>query len=405
MISTSRYVVIGNGAAGNSAAERLRQNDPDAAITLIAAERHPHYSRVALPRYVRGQIGEDKVLMRKFDDYTRLGIELRSGISARAVDARDKTVTCSDGSVHAFDKLLIATGGRPKQSGWELSGQARTSLVFQTLEDARRIIEFSDQSSHVLVIGGGYIGYELAECIAHRNRAKVTWIMRGPRFLHQILDEQAGAICDALAEAAGVSVVKNDSIAGVSPVGARYRVTTVQGRVFEVDLIAQGIGIDYFTEPAESAGIAVDRGIATDSRLRTEIKDIFAAGDIARFVDEKSGRQFQVGAWDSAVSQGRLAADNMSGGDKPFEDVTTYTTSLFGSTLAVIGDLVARPEKRYHTVYDGEKNYRLFHFVGDTLAGAVVIGSPKGRKRLIELVRDKISLGSRPETLPEFATV
>lgn len=399
-----RYVVLGNGAAGNAAAERLRQNDPGSSVTLVAAERHPHYSRVALPRYVRGQIAEEKLMMRTFEDYRRLGIDLLSGIAATSVDPSRKMVMCADGSILPYDKLLIATGGRPKPSTWQLSDAPRSSLVFQTIEDARRIIEASESARQVLVVGGGFIGYELAESIAHRNTAKVVWMMRGPWFLHNVLDAPAGLICNILAAEAGVEIITGDSIQSVTANSAGFHVTTAGARRMDVDVIAQGIGIDYYAEPALSAGLNAEPGIRTDSRLRTRIPDIYAAGDIALFENEETGRLMQMGSWESALAQGRLAADNMAGGDEPFQDVPTYTTSLFGSNLAVLGDMTRNgPESRVHTVRSGDRGYRRFHIRKDRLVGAVLIGSPKGRKRLIEMIKQGTPVTPDPQAMSEFA--
>ncbi|KQS89429.1 FAD/NAD(P)-binding oxidoreductase [Rhizobium sp. Leaf386] len=398
-----QYVILGNGAAGNSAAERLRQNDPHASIALVCAERHPHYSRVALPRFVRGQITEDKVMMRSVESYAKLNIDAQLGVKALGINAETKRVKCDDGRTLAYDKLLIATGGRPRPSAWAQPGDDRRSLPFQTVDDARAIISLTSEARHVLVVGGGFIGYELAESIAFRKQAKVTWMMRGPWFLPHVLDASAGAIARNLAEEAGVDLITNDEIETIDKSSAGYRVTTRSGRRLDVDLIAQGIGIDYHTEVALTAGLVAAPGIRTDSRLRTPVQDIYAAGDIALFYNERTGRYTQTGSWDSAIAQGKTVADNMAGGDAPFVDVSTYTTSLFGSTLAVLGDVhagAARGEKI--TIESDGDDYRQFHIVNGKLVGAILIGSPKGRKRFIELIRTEVPVSAGIEEVPRL---
>ena len=383
-----RYVILGNGAAGNSAAERLRRNDPNASIVLVCAERYPHYSRVALPRFVRGQISEDKVMMRSVESYSNANIDARFGVNAVGIDPSTKTVQCDDARIVPYDKLLIATGGRPRPSAWAQPGDNRISMPFQTIDDARALIALSADARHVLVIGGGFIGYELAESIAFRKQAKVTWIMRGPWFLPHVLDPSAGAIARNLAEEAGVDLITSDEIETIDKCATGYRVATRSGRRLDVDLIAQGIGIDYHTEVALTAGLVGAPGIRTDSRLQTAVKDIYAAGDIALFYNERTGRHTQTGSWDSAISQGKTVADNMAGDDVPFLDVSTYTTSLFGSTLAVLGDVHAGAPVGEKVTFESEgRSYRQFHIVDGKLAGAILIGSPKGRKRFIELIQ------------------
>lgn len=393
MSDTIRHIVIGNGAAGNSAAERLRQNDPNCSITLISAERHVHYSRVALPRFVRGQITADKVMMRTRESYVKANIDLRLSVRILAVDAYRKTVTCDDGAVIAFDRLLIATGGRPRPSPWQDPCDERRNLTFQTLDDAQKIIEYSENAKHVLVVGGGFIGYELAESIAFRKSAKVTWLMRGSRFLPHVLDASAGALCQNLAAEAGVDVLTEDGVETVDAHGGRYIVTTKSGRRLDVDFIAQGIGIDYYTDPAISAGLTAEPGIRTNSRLETAVGGIYAAGDIAMIQNARTGRYLQTGAWDSATAQGRAAADNMSGADQPYFEVPTYTTSFFSSTLAVLGDVHAVGGTGTRITFESDgRDYRQFHIAEGRLIGAVIIGSPKGRKRFIEIIRDQAPL-------------
>ncbi|MER2634391.1 MAG: FAD/NAD(P)-binding oxidoreductase [Rhizobiaceae bacterium] len=398
---TETFVVLGNGAAGQTAAERIRALKAESKIVLISAERHPHYSRVALPRYVRGQIAEDKVFMRSMKTYAEYDIDFRPGLTATAIDARERFVQTSDGHSTRYDKLLIATGGRPKRSPWEIEELPESSMAFQTVDDARRIIARSDEARNVLVVGGGFIGYELAEGIAFRNKAKVTWLMRGPWFLSNILDQQAGAICKDLGEQAGVNMIDSDQIRSVEKVGEVFRVSTMTGHRFEVDLIAQGIGIDYHIEAAISAGLVGEPGIRTNSRLRTKIPDIFAAGDIALFEDEGARRYRQTGTWDSAMAQGKIAADNMAGGNQPFQEVATYTTTMFGSTIAVLGDVGrdAAGAETITVVGEDGRQYRKLCFHDRRLVGAVIIGPPKGRKKLLEMIRSREELEGKPESV------
>lgn len=395
------YVILGNGAAGQAASERLRELRPESAITLISAESHPHYSRVALPRYVRGQIAEDKVFMRSMQSYADRNIEFRPGVAATAIDVRGRSIQTSDGQTTHYDRLLIATGGRPKRSPWEMEGVARSSMAFHTIDDARDIITRSDGARHVLVVGGGFIGYELAEGIAYRNKAKVTWLMRGPWFLPNILDQRAGTICRELGELAGVTMIESDQISSVEKISDGFRVSTAAGRRMDVDLIAQGIGIDFNIEAMAGSGLVGEPGIRTDSNLRTELPDIFAAGDIALFADEQTGQHRQTGTWDSALAQGKVAAENMAGGSQPFREVATYTTTMFGSTIAVLGEVgwgLGGTETTAVTSEDG-RQYRKLFFRDGRLIGAIIIGPPKGRKKLIDMIRSREVAEGGPESV------
>jgi 3-phenylpropionate/trans-cinnamate dioxygenase ferredoxin reductase subunit len=386
-----RYVVIGNGIAGQTCAEELRKMDADASIVMIAAERHPLYNRVALPRYLRGQVRREKVLMRTVEDYAARGLDIHFETWATEIDARSKVVRTNRGQEFPYDALLVATGGRPKPPPWPGSDQVSNALGFQTLDDTDAIIEKADAAERVLVMGGSFIGYELAEGVSFRQKAKLTWIMRGPWFLRYVLDEEGGQLCRQMGEAQGVQFICSDEVQKFSRTNGRFLAETVNGEKVEFDLLTYGVGLDYYTEPVRDTGIELNKGIVTDAKLRTNAPDVYAAGDIAVFYDLMVGRHNQMGTWDNAEAHGKVAARNMAGGDEDFFDVPTYTTTMFGSTLAVMGvtpDVQPDLESVRTFSYE-EKFYRKLFFKDDKLVGAIMIGPPKGRKKLIEIMRSR----------------
>jgi 3-phenylpropionate/trans-cinnamate dioxygenase ferredoxin reductase subunit len=388
---TKRYVVIGNGIAGQTAAEELRKADGDASIVMLAAERHPLYNRVALPRYLRGQVRREKVLMRTVEDYANRNLEIHFETWATEIEPRSKVVHTNRGQEFPYDALLIATGGRPKPPPWPGSDEVSACLGFQTLDDTDAIIEKADASERVLVMGGSFIGYELAEGVSFRKKAKLTWIMRGPWFLRYVLDEEGGRLCRQLGEAQDVQFLVGDEVERFSRTNGRFTAKTVNGFTVDFDLLTYGVGLDYYTEPARNAGIELNKGIVTDSKLRTSAPDVYAAGDIAVFYDLMVERHNQMGTWDNAEAHGKVAARNMAGADEDFFDVPTYTTTMFGSTLAVMGVTPdVQPDLESVRTYDfDEKFYRKLFFKDDRLVGAIMIGPPKGRKKLIEIMRSR----------------
>jgi 3-phenylpropionate/trans-cinnamate dioxygenase ferredoxin reductase subunit len=388
---TRRYVVIGNGIAGQTCAEELRKLDADASIVMIAAERHPLYNRVALPRYLRGQVRREKVMMRTVEDYAARGLDIHFETWATEIDARAKVVHTNRGQKFPYDALLIATGGRPKPPPWPGSDQVSNALGFQTLDDTDAIIEKADSAERVLVMGGSFIGYELAEGVSFRQKSKLTWIMRGPWFLRYVLDEEGGQLCRQMGEAQGVQFICSDEVQKFSRINGRFLAETVNGEKVEFDLLTYGVGLDYYTEPVRDTGIELNKGIVTDAKLRTNAPDVYAAGDIAVFYDLMVERHNQMGTWDNAEAHGKVAARNMAGGEEDFFDVPTYTTTMFGSTLAVMGvtpDVQPDLESVRTFSYE-EKFYRKLFFKEDKLVGAIMIGPPKGRKKLIEIMRSR----------------
>jgi NAD(P)H-nitrite reductase large subunit len=386
-----RYVVLGNGIAGQTAAEELRKLDADASIVMIAAERHPLYNRVALPRYLRGQVRREKVFMRTAEDYARQSLDIHFETWATEVDFARKVVRTNRDQEFEYDALLIATGGRPKPPPWPGSDEVSKTIGFQTLDDTDAIIEKADAAERVLVMGGSFIGYELAEGVSFRKKAQLTWIMRGPWFLRYVLDEEGGQLCRQLGEAQGVEFICSDEVQKFSRVNGRFLAETVNGKRVEFDVLTYGVGLDYYTEPVRDSVVKLDKGIVTDAKLRASAPDVYAAGDIAVFYDLMVERHNQMGTWDNAEAHGKVAARNMAGGDEDFFDVPTYTTTMFGSTLAVMGVTpdVQPGLESVRTYSLEEKFYRKLFFKDDRLVGAIMIGPPKGRKKLIEIMRSR----------------
>jgi 3-phenylpropionate/trans-cinnamate dioxygenase ferredoxin reductase subunit len=385
---TRRYVIVGNGIAGQTCAEELRKLDAEASIVIVAAERHPLYNRVALPRYLRGQVRREKVFMRTLEDHEAKGLEVHLETWVTEVDPLAKVVRTNRDQEFAYDALLVATGGRPKPPPWPGSDEVSQVYGFQTIDDTDLIIEKADEAERVLVMGGSFIGYELAEGVAFRHKAGVTWVMRGPWFLRYVLDEEGGQLCRQLGEAAGVQFICSDEVQKFSRSNGRFRAETVGGHSVEFDTLTYGVGLDYYVEPVRDQ-VELKQGIVTDSKMRTALPDVYAAGDVAVFFDLMIGRHNQMGTWDNAEAHGRVAARNMAGADDEYFDVPTYTTTMFGSTLAVMGITpdVQPGLESVRTYSFEEKFFRKLFFLDDRLVGAIMIGPPKGRKKLIEIMR------------------
>jgi NAD(P)H-nitrite reductase large subunit len=215
--------------------------------------------------------------------------------------------------------------------------------------------------------------------------------MRGPWFLRYVLDAEGGQLCRQMGEALGVDFACEDEVTRFSRRNGHFLAETVCGRRVEFDMLTYGVGLDYYVEPAQGTGIEVRKGIVTDSRLATAAPDVYAAGDIAVFFDRMIGKHNQMGTWDNAEAHGKTAAHNMAGEHEDFFDVPTYTTTMFGSTLAVMGvtpDVQPALESVRTYSFD-EKFFRKLFFYEDRLVGAIMIGPPKGRKKLIEIMRSQ----------------
>jgi NAD(P)H-nitrite reductase large subunit len=209
--------------------------------------------------------------------------------------------------------------------------------------------------------------------------------------LRYVLDEEGGQLCRQLGEAQEVQFLVNDEVKQFSRSNGRFTAETVNGHTVDFDLLTYGVGLDYYTEPTRDTGIELNKGIVTDAKLRTSAPDVYAAGDIAVFYDLMVERHNQMGTWDNAEAHGKVAARNMAGAGEDFFDVPTYTTTMFGSTLAVMGVTPdVQPDLESVRTYSlEEKFYRKLFFKDDHLVGAIMIGPPKGRKKLIEIMRSR----------------
>ena len=310
------YIIIGNGIAGTNCAETLRASDPSCRITLLTGESHALYNRVALPRVLKLQASEAKVRMRTCDRHLQDGIDLRLETRVTHLCPDQKSVLTDTGEEIPYDKLLIATGGRPRRlsvPGGDLHGV----MTFQTLDDTRALDECIRAARTAVVAGGSYIAYELADAFRARG-LETTWIMRGPRFLHRILGAEGGRIVEAIAADHHVRVVHGAEITAVhGRNGAVTGVATTAGEVLDADIVGLGLGLCLNTDFLAGTGLRLTPGVVTDAQLRTNVPGIYAAGDVAMVYDPALDAYTQVGTWDNASSQGALSHATWSAQGRP----------------------------------------------------------------------------------------
>jgi NAD(P)H-nitrite reductase large subunit len=389
---TKHYVIIGNGIAGTTAAHTLRKNDTGCSITLITDEPYPLYNRVALPRFLQGVITEPKVMMRTLEWHEQQGITFLPETTATAIDTEGRAITLHNGRTLPYTALLVATGGRANPL--RVPGAAGTRFIFNfvTLDDTKEIIARALESHSAVTTGGSFIGYEMTEGFNVR-KLHVTWLIRAPRWLRTTLDDEGGALVDDIARRHGVDVVHGEEIREVvAEQDVPKQVITTSGKSYDADVIGVGLGLTLSTGILNNTPVICKSGIIVNEYMETNVPGVYAAGDVAEFYDPIIGRHHTMGTWDNALAHGRIAGINMAGGHEPYIDVPTYTSPLFDTNIAVIGTAESNnPEltsiSRTETGERGEKNYRKFFFQGHRLVGSVFIGSPKGRKKIVEIIR------------------
>lgn len=387
-----KYVIIGNGIAGTTCAQELRKNDPACDIWLITNEPYPLYNRVSLPRYLQGLLPEQKVFIRDVAWHEQQRITLLTETMATRVDTAEKVVHLDHGGPLPYDALLIATGGWANKL--QVPGVERVERIFNFvgMDDTRDLIAHTLKSKTAVVSGGSFIAYELAEGLNVRG-VHVTWMMRGPLWLRTVLDREGGELVDRIATTHGVDVVHGEEIAEVVPAnGQPQHVISSTGKSYPAEMIGVGLGLTLNHSFLSDTPIERKTGILANDYLETNVPGVYTAGDVAEFYDSMIGAQHTMGTWDNAMAHGRLVARNMAGGHEAYRDVPTYTSPLFNTNIAVMGIAESNNPALTSTSHSapgdkGNTDYRKFFFKDDALVGAVFIGSPKGRKKVVELIR------------------
>ena len=397
-----RYVIIGNGIAGTTAADTLRKNDPNCSIHLLTNEPYPLYNRVSLPRFLQGVLVEQKVMIRDFAWHEQRNIRLITETMVTEVDTDERVVVTDKGLRLPYDALLVATGGWANPLRVPGAAGCKHIYNFVTLDDTKTIIERMLESRYAVAYGGSFISYELCDGFAMR-KLNTTWLMRGPYWLRSALDPEGGEVVDNIAKKFGVEVIHGDEIECVVPQnGVPAYVKTKKGREIQADLVGVGLGITLNTGILAETPVERRSGIVVNEYLETNVPGVYAAGDVAEFYDATIGQHHTMGTWDNALAHGKIAGVNMAGDHQAYLDVPTYTSPLFDVNIAVVGTAESNnPElesiSRREPGEKGNDNYRKLFFRENKLVGVLMIGSPKGRKKLVDIVKNQQIFASAAE--------
>jgi NAD(P)H-nitrite reductase large subunit len=397
-----RYVIIGNGIAGTTAADILRKNDPNCSIHLLTNEPYPLYNRVSLPRFLQGVLVEQKVMIRNFEWHEQRNIKLVTETMVTDVNTDERVVVTDEGEHLPYDALLVASGGWANPL--RVPGVEGTKHIynFVTLDDTKTIIARMLESRTAMAYGGSFISYELCDGFAVR-KLNTTWLMRGPYWLRSALDPDGGEVVDNIAKKFGVEVIHGDEIEAVVPQnGVPSYVKTKKGRQIQADMIGVGLGITLNTQILAHTPVEVRTGVVVNEYLETNVPGVYGAGDVAEFFDPTIGHCHTMGTWDNAMGHGRIVGINMAGGHEPYVDVPTYTSPLFDVNIAVVGTAESNnPELECLALREpgekGNENYRKLFFRENKLVGVLMIGSPKGRKKLVDIVKSQQVLATAAE--------
>jgi len=405
----TRYLIVGNSAGGIGTVEAIREADAAGVITIVSDEPYPAYSRPEISEYLAGLTTVDRMLFRPPDFYERNGVEAILGIAASHLDLEKRRLVLEDKRVLTWDRLLLATGGRPTVP--PIPGGDREGIfTFTTLADADRIRAALRPGSRAVVVGAGLIGLSLTHALV-RLGVPVVMVELLDRPLATVLDLEAARAVERALREAGVELVFGQTLADVlgRPEDDK-RVGSVRlqdGRQLPCDILAIAIGVTPRTELAAQAGLRVNRGIVVDRRMQTSHPHVYACGDAAEAFDFVHGVERVTPIWPNAYIGGRVAGFNMAGRDTEHSGSTAMNAlSYFGLAIVSAGlqEPGDGPGYEVLTSSNGDAAYRKVVLREGRVVGLTFVGDIEKSGIVFGLMRDGTHVSTFKEALvtPDF---
>ncbi len=378
-----RYIIVGNGVAGTTAAERIRENDGEGEIDIFTDEPVPYYTRIRLPEFLAGVAEERDLVLHGESWYRERGLRLRLGEAIEEVDPEAREVRSARGKRYGYDRLLLATGGYsfiPPIQGVGKEGV----FALRSIDDARRIKEYAKGASDVVLIGGGLLGLEAGNGL-RRSGLKVTVVEFFPRLLPRQMDVPGAELLKQQMEGMGFAFylgAKSKEIVGATKVEG---LTLEDGTGIPCDMILISAGVRANLKLARELGLEVDKGVVVNDRMETEIASIYAAGDLI----QHRGQFY--GIWPAAERQGEIAGINMAEGEAVYEGtVMSNRLKVVGIDLASMGEIDVEDHFETRVQKDEEKyTYRKLVFDGGAMIGCILLGDVRGNREILEAIERK----------------
>jgi len=330
-MKSTRYLIVGGGMTGDAAVKGIRERDADGSIVLVSAEQDPPYARPPLTKGLWSGGDEAKIWRGTAD----AGADLRLGRRIVSLDLDGRRATDDAGDEYAWEKLLLATGGRPRM----ISGTEGV-IYYRTLDDYRTVRALVHEGARAVVIGGGFIGSEIAASLT-ANGCLVTMIFPDAGVSSRVLPAALSAYVTEDYRKRGVEILTEETVEAASA----GSVTTGSGRTIEADIVIAGLGLEPATDLAEAAGLEVDNGIVVDEFGRAAgYEDVFAAGDVANFPVAALGRRLRVEHEDHAKAHGRAVGANMAGANARYDHLPFFYSDMFDLGYEAVGEVDSRLE-------------------------------------------------------------
>ena len=381
------YAIIGNGAAGISAAEAIRERDKTGSIYMISNEEYPSYNRPMLTKSLAAGLEAEQIAVKEASWYEENNVYQMLGKNVTGIDTQKKEIYTADGAKFKYTKLIYALGSEcfiPPIQGAEQP----EVIAIRRLSDTRKVTELLPQVKEAVVIGGGVLGLEAAWELK-KAHCKVTVLELAPRLMGRQLDEGAGEMIKAISEAQGIAIHTGVQIEAIEGDGHVTGVRLGDGRVFPAQLVIVSCGVRANTAIAKAAGIETDRAVVVNSRMETNAADVYACGDCAQY----QGVNYAI--WPQAAEEGKVAGANAAGEALEYAGVPA-ALSFHGMNTALyaIGDNGSNPDLVYRTVEfkdTARKQYEKYYFRNNRLCGVILIGDVSRMAELTEAVGKRAS--------------
>jgi 3-phenylpropionate/trans-cinnamate dioxygenase ferredoxin reductase component len=363
-----QYLIVGGGMTGDAATRGIRAVDTSGSIGLITAESHPPYNRPPLSKGLWKGQSVDKI-WRKTEIRN---VEVVLGRRATGLDPGQKRVVDDQKTEYSFEKLLLASGGTPRR----LQFGGDSIIYFRSLDDYKRLRDLTEKVQRFAVIGGGFIGSEIAAALA-MNQKSVVMLFPDDGIGARPFPAGLSKTVTEYYRSKGVEVLPRETVVGLEVRGHTSILKTKSGRVVEADGVVAGIGIQPNTTVAEAAGLRVDNGVLVDEFLQTSHSDIYAAGDVARFYNPALDTQLRVEHEDNANTMGRAAGQNMAGRAAPYHHLPSFYSDLFDLGYEAVGEL----DSRLTVVEDWKEPYRhgVVYYLRDGRVRGVLLWDISGK--------------------------
>ncbi|MGI1690617.1 NAD(P)/FAD-dependent oxidoreductase [Thermoanaerobacter uzonensis] len=374
-----KYVLIGNGIAALSACENIRKNDRGSKITIISKEPYPTYYRLKLSQLLGKDLDFKSLLVKEENWYTDNDIELMLNTSVRKVDTKNKKLILSNHEIISYDRLIIATGSSsfiPNVLGKEKKGV----FAIRSLEDVKDLNEFIKDKKKGVVIGGGLLGLEAAWAL-RQNGYEITVIEFFPRLLPRQADEEGSMILKGIIESNGINLLLGAEVIEITGQTVNG-IILKDGTKMDADFVIFSSGVKPNIDIVKETEIKVNKGIIVDEYMRTNIEDVYAAGDVAEF----NGKIY--GLWTVAMAQGKNVGLNVSGNKTAYKEVAPSSIlKITGIDVFSAGDISGK--ENISKSYIGNNVYYKLYFKDGIIVGAILIGDIGKSTKLKNAIESK----------------